>query len=331
MKALTHSVPADSIDATAFAAARNICRRHARSFFFASAFLPIAKRNAAYAVYAFCRLMDDAIDEPALKEGFAPPSTVGVSCCSSGSLDRTLSLFCDRLDEIYEHRLELPLPEFRDESQHALHAFGQTVHRYQIPKQHFLDLAEGCRMDLTVSRYATWGALEKYCYCVAGVVGLIMCCILGVSHSDAGRHAVQMGKAMQLTNILRDIKEDGNRGRLYLPLEDLARFKVTQTDLSAGIVTANIRALMKFEISRARELYREGAEGLCWLAGDGSRLTASAMAVIYSGILRAIEQQDYDVFSRRAHLSLSQKFRRLAPAWRLARRTSDMPAPKVFV
>ena len=330
MKSLPNEFSTDLAAAPAFAAARDICRRHAKSFFFASAFLPIAKRQAAYAVYAFCRMMDDAIDEPASKQPPAPPSTVGVSCCSTGSLDRTLALFRDRLDEIYEHRLELPLPEFRDEAQHALYAFGLTVHRYQIPKQHFLDLAEGCRMDLTVSRYATWASLERYCYCVAGVVGLIMCCILGVSHSDAGRHAVQMGNAMQLTNILRDIKEDAERGRVYLPLVDLARFKVTQQDLTAGTMTPNIRELMKFEIARARSLYRDGAEGLCWLAGDGSRLTASAMAVIYSGILSAIERQGYDVFAGRAHLSMTEKFRRLAPAWRLSRRKADRPAPAVF-
>lgn len=331
MKVLNERAPLDSERVPAFAAARNICRRHANGFFFASAFLPIEKRNAVYAVYAFCRLMDDAIDEPALKEAVLPPTSLGVSCCSTGSLDQKLALFRDRLDEIYEHRLELPSLEFRDESQHALYAFVQTVHRYQIPRQYFLDLAEGCRMDLTVSRYATWGSLEKYCYNVAGVMGLILCCILGVSHSDAGKHAVQLGNAMQLTNILRDIKEDLGRGRLYLPLEDLARFKVTQQELSAGIVTPNLRELMKFEIGRARDLYRQGAEGLCWLEGDGSRLTTSAMAVIYSGVLRAIEQQDYDVFSSRAHLSLAQKIRRLAPAWRLSRRTSDRPAPEVFI
>jgi phytoene synthase len=313
----------------AYAAARNICRKHARSFFFASAFLPVPKRNAAYSIYAFCRLLDDAIDQPAVTP--LTPSTVGSACCSTHSLDETLALFRDRLDDIYHHRLSLPLPEFRDESQHALYAFAATVHRYQIPQQYFTDLAEGCRMDLTVSRYATWTALEKYCYRVAGVVGLIMSCVFGVSHSDAGKNAVQMGNAMQLTNILRDIKEDWARGRLYLPLEDLARFKVQQADVAAGKMSEGFRELMKFEIARARELYRRGADGLCWLAGDGSRLTASAMAVIYSGILREIEHNDYDIFSSRAHLTAGQKLSRIAPAWRLARRKANRPLPNVFI
>jgi phytoene synthase len=328
----TMSAAAEITDDTslplAFSAARNICRKHAKSFFFASAFLPIPKRHAAYAIYAFCRLLDDAIDQPDVKP--TTPSTVGAACCSTNSLDQTLSLFRERLDDIYQHRLSLPLPEFRDESQHALYAFAKTVHQYQIPQSYFNDLAEGCRMDITISRYATWTSLEKYCYRVAGVVGLIMSCVFGVSHSDAGKHAVQLGNAMQLTNILRDVKDDWARGRLYLPLEDLARFKVSQADVAIGKVTDGFRELMKFEIARARELYRQGAEGLCWLAGDGSRLTASAMAVIYSGILTKIEHQNYDVFSDRAHLTVGQKLSRIAPAWRLSRRKADRPLPKVF-
>jgi phytoene synthase len=162
-------------------------------------------------------------------------------------------------------------------------------------------------------------------------MGLIMSCILGLTHSDAGRYAVQMGNAMQLTRILRDLKKDAARGRLYLPLEDLARFKVSQQDVSVGRVDDNFRELMKFEIARARGLYRQGAEGLCWLTGDGSRLTVSAIVVIYSGILGAIERQGYDVFSHCPRQSAAQKFRRLAPAWRLARRKADDPTPAVFV
>jgi phytoene synthase len=129
-----------------------------------------------------------------------------------------------------------------------------------------------------------------------------------------------MGNAMQLTNILRDIGEDYARGRIYLPLEDMVRFGYTEKDLAAKVINEPFRRLMAFEIARARRMYQQASEGLCWLAGDGSRLTASAMALIYSGILDAIESQAYDVFSRRARLNLLQKLLRLPRAWKLANR-----------
>jgi 15-cis-phytoene synthase len=316
----------DSALVNAFAAARSICRQHARSFYFASFFLPRHKRDAAYSVYAFCRMIDDAIDQ---NDDSIESSSVS-SCSSCGGLDKRLELFRDRLDEIYSGTLELPNPEFRSETQHALFAFSRTVQRFEIPKEYFLDLAEGCRMDLSVKRYATWESLEKYCYHVAGVVGLMMCGIFGVQSTEAREHAIAMGNAMQLTNILRDVREDWDRGRVYLPLEDLARFGYSEGNLSRGVTNDAFRRLMKFEVARARSLYREGSKGLCWLADDGSRLTASAMAVIYSGILDAIERQNYDVFRRRAHLTTGQKLRRLPASWRLARREDGEPMPRVF-
>ena len=312
--------------ASAFRASRAICKRHAKSFYFASFFLPRRKRNAAYAVYAFCRMIDDAIDQ----DDDSIESTETSSCSSCGGIDARLELFRDRLDEIYAGTLEMPNPEFRSETQHVLFAFLRTVKRYEIPKSYFLDLAEGCRMDLTIQRYATWNSLEKYCYHVAGVVGLIMCGVFGVQNSGAREYAIAMGNAMQLTNILRDVKEDWQLGRIYLPLEDLARFGYSESDLSRGVVNDAFRRLMKFEVARARSLYREGSKGLCWLADDGSRLTASTMAVIYSGILDAIERQHYDVFRRRAHLTTGQKLRRLPASWKLAKREDGEKMPRVF-
>jgi phytoene synthase len=330
---------ADTGDAEAFAAARQICRRHAKSFFFASSFLPRPKRDAVYAVYAFCRMIGDAIDVPREGESAGagetlrhrPLESASSSCCSADGLDGRLMMLRDRLDEIYDGRLELPLPASRSEAQHALRAFELTVRRYEIPKQHFLDFAYCRRIDLTVRRYATWGSLERYCYHAAGVVGLMMAGVFGVTHSGAGEHAVKIGNAVRLTRILRDVREDYERhGRIYLPLEDLARFRYSERDLAGGVVNDNFRELMRFEISRARRLYHEGAEGLCWLAGDGSRLTAATMATVYSGILDAIERQGYDVFSRRARLTTPQKLRRLPRAWRLARRGPDESLPDVF-
>ena len=327
-------------DAAGFAAARAVCRRHATSFYLASIFLPNAKREAAHAVYAFCRMIAEAFDQidediegaRGLRHHPAVASPVGgcATCGPTGSLDARLATFRERLDDIYAGRLELPMPESRSEPQHALHAFARTADAYEIPKQYFMDLAEGCRMDLTVARYATWSALERYCYHAAGVVGLIMTAIFGVTHSGAGEQAIKMGNAIQLTNILRDLKGDWDRGRVYLPLEDMARFRYSERDLANGAVNENFRELMRFQISRARRLYQEAAEGLCWLADDGSRLTASTMMVVHSGILDAIERNDYDVFSRRARLSSVQKMRKLRTAWRLARRTPGGALPPLF-
>jgi phytoene synthase len=315
---------AHSVDRAAFEAAREICRRHARSFFFASHFLPVEKRYAAYAVYAFCRLVDDAVDQEGDQgESRARDAAGGTSV---DAIESRLARFAAVLDDAYARR---PAPPTSDDESHlALHAFALTVRRYRITKQHFLDLAAGCRLDLTVRRYETWADLERYCYLVAGVVGLILCPIFGLSDPSAAGRAVLMGNAMQLTNILRDVREDWDRGRLYLPREDLDRFGYTEWDVAGRVVDDRLRRLMKFEVARARDLYRRGAEGLASLANDGSRVTASAMAVIYGGILGAIERQGYDVYRGRAHLTTGDKLARLPVAWRLARRDAGEPLPE---
>ena len=283
-----------------FAAARDICRRHAKSFYFASHFLPAAKRYHAYAVYAFCRLLDDAVDEAA----------------DDASRLEQLIEFDELLDGAYDGRS----PDEPIERDKALRAFAVTVMQCRIPKQLFLDLAEGCRMDLTVSRYADWPALEKYCYHVAGVVGVIMCHVFDLHDDAAHGRAIAMGNAMQLTNILRDVKEDLERGRIYLPQDDMARFGVTEGALAGDRVDESFVSLMKFEIDRARSLYADGGKGLAMIPNDGSRFTAATMSAVYGGILDAIERQRYDVFSRRARIGTLGKLRRLASAWRLTRR-----------
>ena len=289
-----------------FLAARDVCRRHAKSFYFASFFLRREKRFAAYAVYAFCRMMDDAVDEAAPAE-------------AAGALDG----FCRRLDEVYADALDVP-------PAHPLRAFAATVAEYDIPKAYFLDLAEGCRMDLTVSGYADWPELERYCYRVAGVVGLIMSRVFRLPDPSAESAAVAMGNAMQLTNILRDVREDWDRGRLYLPQDELGKFGVSASDLSAGRVTPQFRELMRFQIARARDLYAQGAAGLPALPADGSRGTAAVMAAVYGGILDDIERRGYDVFSGRAHLSTWEKLKRLRVARRMGKgehRTSNAERP----
>jgi 15-cis-phytoene synthase len=277
---------------SAYESARQICQHHARSFYFASHFLPRPKRDFAYAVYAFCRLLDDAADEE--------PSIESVA------------RFERLLDDVYDGR-----PIAGDEP--SMKAFAHTVSVCGIPKQHFLDLAAGCRMDFDVVRYQTWPELEKYCYHVAGVVGLIMCRVFGLRDETALANAVQMGNAMQLTNILRDIREDKQRGRVYVTREDLNRFGVSDADLDKSVSTPALKELVKFNIARARELYTQASEGLKCLPDDGSRLTACVMAVVYAGILGAIEKQDHDVMIGRARTSLPGKLLRVWKARKLSK------------
>jgi phytoene synthase len=342
----------DPADAPAFRAAHEVCRRHGGDFYFASAFLPRAKRDAAHAVYAFCRMVREAIDVPgegagagawgmrhrplgpASSQPVATGGSSGGSCCSAHPLDERVALFRERLDEIYAGRIELPSPHSRSEAQHTLHAFSLAVERYNIPRQYFVDLAEGCRRDRVVSRYATWSSLQGHCHAVAGSVAVAVGCVFGFTSSGATEHALKLGAAIRLTRILQDLKPDHGRGTLYLPLEDLASFRYGERDLAAGVVSQNFRDLMQFEIARARLLYREAAGGLRWVAGDGSRLAASAFVALSAGVLDAIERQGCDVFTRRAALTTGQKLRRLPLAWRLARRpggatpaVTSAPAP----
>lgn len=293
----------------AYAAARAICRHHARSFYFASHFLPRAKRDHAYAVYGFCRLLDDAADEN--------PSAASVEA------------FVSLLDHVYD---DAPATDhaFSARDRLALDAFAHTVRACAIPRRYFLDLADGCRMDFTVARYATWTDLERYCYHVAGVVGLIMCRVFDLRDDAALGQAVHMGNAMQLTNILRDVAEDFRRGRIYLPREDLDRFGIGEADLAAGTCDERFRSLMRFEIDRARGLYDLAARGLAKLPADGSRLTACVMAVVYSGILGAIERQGLDVFTGRASIGIGRKLLKLRAARRLSRWDGSGAVPDVF-
>jgi phytoene synthase len=251
------------------------------------------------------------------------------SRCSTDSADGRLAMVHDRLDELYAGTVELPLPEFREPTQHVLHAIGVVVRRYGIPREYFLDLATGCLADVRVARYATWASLEKYCRQTGGAVARVVAGVLGMTHSDAGRQAEQLGIAVRLTAILRDLTADLARGRIYLPLEDLARFRYSERDLAGGVVNDRFRDLMGFEIERARSLYRGGAEAIGWVAGDGSRLAAATVTVLAAGVLSSIERHGYNVFSATAGLTTSQKFRRLPAAWRLARREPGRPIPKI--
>lgn len=282
-----------SVIQSSHAACRRITRHHARSFFFASHTLPPQKRQAAYAVYAFCRYVDDLLDE-------TDPQTVPLP--ESGWHD-TLNDLLDRLYSGQETSLEFA-PAFRE-----------TVLRYQIPRQPFSDLIRGVCLDHQPLRLQTWPELKHYCYHVASVVGLILCPIFGLKRKESQAHAIDLGIAMQLTNILRDIQEDGARGRLYLPAEELRRFGVHESDLVLGRTTPEFVDLMQFQIQRARGFFSNSEQGIPDLENDGSQLTVWLMRYVYAGILDEIERMQYDVFSRRATVGPFRKLILAGKAW----------------
>lgn len=270
-----------------FRACQAYTRQHAKSFYFASHVLPREKRMASYAVYAFCREADNIVDIHA----------------GSGGGDESLR----RLEDL-RRQLDLVYGSSGPPSPH-LRALRETVAAYAIPQTYFLDVVRGVEMDLTRVRYRSFDELKEYCYCVASVVGLIMTKIFGVSDNSADRHAVDLGTAMQLTNILRDVREDFAMGRIYLPLEELASKGVTEDDISRGVVDDRFRELMRFQVARARSYYAAAEPGIPMITDDGSRFCVRLMSRTYAGILSAIERNNYDVFAARAYVPAAGKLR----------------------
>ncbi len=257
----------------------DLLREHARTFSFGSRFLAIDRRNAIASAYAYCRIADDIVDQA----GEVSPADV------AASLDR------------WEAQLYWP------EHPVAL-AFAVARRRYGIPLEPVLDLLRGMRHDLAPRAYADWDDLREYCYCVAGTIGLIAAPVFGCRDDRALIHAVDLGIAMQLTNILRDVAEDATLGRVYLPHEELARFGIDPVSLLGGAPSGDMPGLMRFQIERARGYYRSGRLGIPALGSSG-QLTTIAISRLYSKILDRIEEQDCDPFHGRAHVSTRRKLR----------------------
>jgi phytoene synthase len=264
-----------------FLLTKAITKEYAKTFYFASRFLKKDNKSAAYAVYAICRISDEIVDNAA-----------------GGSPEQNLEKMEKNIAAAYNQ----PVLENA-----ILSAFRQTVEKYKIPREYFRDLIAGMYLDLRKNRYKNFTELYDYCYKVAGVVSLTMLQIFGYKDQKAKDHAVDLGIAMQLTNILRDVKEDFERGRLYIPEDELARFGVTETDIRESRMNSNFEALFKFQIARAREYYAKSKSGIKMITDVNSRFVVLAMADIYSGILNSIEKNHYDIFSRRAHVSILGK------------------------
>jgi 15-cis-phytoene synthase len=259
-----------------------VSRTRAKNFYYAFLLLPKRKRLAMCAVYAFMRYCDDLSDD--LNDG---------SGAAAAAIDQ------------WEQDLRAALAG--NAPQHELWpAFIDTVERYGIPHTYFFDMIQGVRSDLEPRRVRRFDDLYEYCYRVASVVGLTVIHILGFQGARALELAEKCGIAFQLTNILRDVREDAENGRIYLPEEDLKRFGVSEQDLCATVPNERFRSMMRFQSSRAWRYYRESF-GLIDLTAKSGRACLSALIGIYSNLLRAIELANFDVLSRRIRLSSGHK------------------------
>ena len=252
------------------------------SFYYAFLMLPPAKRNAIVAVWDFCRAVDDAVDE-VVPEGQWP-----LTAEARARAERQLSSWRAELARCFD---ATAAPETRQGK-----ALQPLIAEFHLPRTPFEDLIDGVAMDLAKDRYETIAELLEYCRRVASAVGLVCIEIFGCRDARSRDYAINLGLALQLTNIVRDVGVDLRRARVYLPQEDLRRFNCTEDALKAGIVTPPVQALLAFEITRAREYFHRAAVALP--RSDARRLVAAEiMGAIYQEILRRVEVNAYDVFS----------------------------------
>lgn len=269
----------------AYERCREIVKARAKNFAYAFIFLPDEKRRALDAIYAFCRIADDLADEDT----------------------RPLDERRRRLEAL-SARLRDAKPLACADEELVLSAVLDAARRFHVRSEDLDLVVQGCLQDLTVTRYATWSDLRDYCFKVASAVGLA-CLEVFEYEGPAREPGIDLGLAMQLTNIVRDVTEDAARDRIYLPLADLVRFQVSERALLAGERTQAVRDLLAFEAARARELFAS-AERLYPLIRDRrARACPRTLASLYLALLDEIERRDFDVFTERASLRGRTKLR----------------------
>ena len=269
-------------------AQRKLISAAASNFYYSFLLLPSAKRRAINDVYNFCRLLDDIVDEDqkdrdALTE---------------------LQFWRDEIEACYQG---CPTTEFGER-------LINSIEEFDLPKQPFLDLIEGMEMDLKWHSYQTFADLREYCYRAASTVGLICIEIFGYESARTREYAVNLGLAMQLTNILRDLKEDIARGRIYIPLEDLERFGYSEQDLRANLYNAPFINLMKFEHARARSYFEKAAASLPE-SDRASMFAAEIMGAIYRELLDQMPGVQFDVFRNSLSISKVRRLRIALEIW----------------
>ena len=272
---------------------RDLTRREAKNFYYAFITLPPAKRRAIYAAYAFCRLCDDAVDE-------------------DDSLPRKLELLGGLRQQLEAAFAGKPLGD--EATEPVFQALAHSAAKYGIDQELFQDIITGVECDLTATRYRDFEELRTYCYRVASVVGLICIEIFGYTDPRARQYAIDLGLAMQLTNIVRDVEEDLRRDRVYLPQEDLERFGYPEERLFACEMDDSFRELMRFQVERARSYFRSGLRILPLLS-HRARPCPAVMARIYMRILDRAEDANFNVFNGRPSLSKREKLFVMARVW----------------
>jgi phytoene synthase len=265
---------------------RAVQKAHSRTYYFSTRLFPPEVRRHVYALYAFTRYVDEIVDNP----------EKGVSV--EAQLEALEAYEALGMAALVGEEAEDPI----------LRAFTNTALECGIGQGHFKSFMHSMKMDTYVRRYPTYENLEEYMYGSAAVVGIMMCRLLGVEAEEALAHAEALGEAMQLTNFLRDVREDWERGRVYLPLEDLERFGYSEEDLGTGRVNEAFIELMRFEINRARMLYLVADQGMHHIP-RGRRYPVVVARHLYAAILKRIEELGYDVFSHRAETTLAGKLR----------------------
>lgn len=274
---------------SAYAHCRDITRTHAKTFYMATRFLPNEKQRGIFAIYGLCRYVDDLVDEA---EDLILEKKISVR-----DIEKKLDEFKVKLTRVYEGgNADDPI----------LRAFADTLRNYDIDIELPFLLMEGVMTDLVKSRFGYFSEVYEYSYKVASVVGLMTSQVFGYESEEALQYAVDLGIAMQLTNILRDVGEDLNRGRIYLPANELSMFGLTEDDLFNRNVDDRFKDLMRFQIKRARHYYEKADKGICMLSKD-SRFPVYLARHNYSRILDKIEANNYGVFDHRAYLSYSEK------------------------
>ena len=278
--------------------AYEICRKEtqqwAKTFYLGTLLLPQEKRKAIWAIYVWCRRTDEIMD------------SVEASTKSQDELS-------DNLDEWEENTKNVFKGNIKSELDSVL---LDTIEKYPQSIQPYLDMIDGQRMDLNKFRYKDFDELKLYCYRVAGTVGLMTQNVMGIDSAytsapwsdkpDPSEAAIALGIANQLTNILRDVGEDRQRGRIYLPQEEIDKFNYSEEELIKGVINNQWKALMNFQLKRARDWFQKSEDGIKWLSSD-ARWPVWTSLRLYRGILDSIERLDYDVFNNRAFVKNSVK------------------------
>ena len=284
----------------AYEECRLITRREAKNFYYASLTLPARRRRAIYVAYSFCRHCDDSVDAER----------------SNNDKLQLLSELRRKLDQSYHGQADEPV----------FLGLADVAQQYEIPQEYFGEVLAGVESDLVKNRYRDFEELRQYCYQVASVVGLICLHIFGFKDARAKQYAIDLGLAMQLTNISRDVREDLDFDRIYLPQDELARFGYSEEELLAGTYNDAFVNLMRFQAQRARGYFRSGALLLPYLS-PRSRACPAALGGIYRKVLDRIEDANYDVLHRRVSLSTAEKLGVMAQSWLTSMLPRRLPDP----